>query len=619
LAERGAESIQFGADAVFWYFGDDYDLYRTLRDRLPDTAAWGDAGSRLTEISTRHRDAFVNLDEGFDIFDANWWTTRNIAERGPYSSDFTVETCRFLLFKQLLNEAGRHVFLVERRDMARVLREAARTQGHPVRQLGGGFLTETIQSVCATTLGAVRFFLAAIRRCRRLALLRRIRRGATAPLDRIRNCDVLLATWTKAGDFPSTQSRSLAHSMGDLPQLVRARGLTVGYIALPLDEVSEIGEIYGTVVRASDPAVLPDDGLTYRDIVTTALKCLKPGARAKADFTIGGHRVSLVASMILARERFDWRAVEATLWSRVGPWLASAGCRPKAVFHVYENQTWEKGLRRGFRAALPDCRTVGCHQSPMSMLYLNMLPSRSDLLPGGWPDSVVSHGPNGRRRLTDAGAPADRVIVGGLLRQGAFLHDPIVEARGADKHRIVCATGPSYQECLELVDKAAAAVAQSKAFVLLVNFHPLTTDVFRAGIRRFIESRHRPAANIEFTGRSIRELLDEGASAVLYADTNSGFESASAGARTINVTRDTGLAYDKLPDGLSRRVGTAAEIRLALAEVEDDSCWPTEKETQKILGDCFTKVDIPAIMSAAGLDATPKYETINQSNDTVQP
>lgn len=619
LAERNAGGQPDFGDATVWYFGEDHRLYTSLHRSLGENVRWGDTGGRLNEVCTANQRALIDIEQAFHIFDRDWWECRNIAERGPYSTDFTPDCCRYLLFCDLLADAGSHVFIVEAVDLGDLLIAAARSQRANVRRLGPGRLRRWSGDCRKRARAAAGFVLAAWRRWRRVGALASRRRTRPVPVKKLAACDVLFAAWTRGGDFPKSAPRDLAHSMGLLPKLFRDQGLRVGFIALPLDEVSDPAAIAETVVRSDDAAILPDDTVTGGRVLADCLRTLFPGAAPIAGACIGGHPIDGLCRMVLAREQFDWRAANARLWSRIGPYLAALGCRPKAVFHVYENQTWEKALRQGLRRALPDCRVIGCHQSPLSDLYLSMLPARSERPPAHWPTVVLSHGPRGVRQLTDAGAPAEAVANAGLFRQGAFLRSRQPNRPEHAIRRAVCATGPGYQECLELARKSAEAVRGRDDFVLVINFHPITTASFRDGIRRFLEDCGALGPNVTFSDSPINGLFDDGIDAVLYADTNSGFEAASSGARAVNVLRDHALCFDKLPDGLARRVRSVEDLRRALDEIGDDDKWPSEEFIGSALADCFAEMNLDVIMTAAGLERAAACIKEPTSNEAATP
>ncbi|UTW51665.1 hypothetical protein KFF05_17510 [bacterium SCSIO 12827] len=542
----------------------------------------------------------MNLADQFRIEDWDWWENRNLAERGPLSSTFTAECCRMVLFGECLEDGGTHLFVVEARDLARLLVDESTRRGAAVSWIGPGVLSRGIGRICRQGIAALRFARTALRRAGRLRRLQALRRRHPLDLQKLAGCDVLLAAWTAPGDFPPQGTRDTAHYMGALPRLLRDAGLKVGYVALPLDWIYDGDAIQIDVAACNEAAMLADDAVSLGALWRAAAAGMRLRARAKPDMAITGQRLAAVADMVLDRERFDWRAVNARLLAEVGPFLARHGCHPQAICHVYENQTWEKGLRTGLRRALPRTRIAGFHQSPFSKMYLNMLPSRAEIANDRWPDIVFTHGARSRRQLTSTGAPQTRVLNAGLFREGSFI---LQRVAGAGSHgKLIAATGADFQECCELVAKAAAATAGG-SWSLQVNFHPATPPSFREGIRRFIDMRGLAGAHVVFTEQSIAELLKNGADAILYADTNAAFEAVSSGARAINVERDHALSFDKLPDGLSRQLYTVTEIRAALDDLADETGWPAANVVDAALADGFSSPDISEVLSALQLGA----------------
>lgn len=598
----GSDRTQrFSAGATVWYFGDDYRLYRAIRDSASTTAIWGGTGRRLNEILEKHAVDFINLGDGVSISDLEWWETRNIAERGPLSSSIVVECCRAILFLECLAEGGQHLFVTEAPDLAKALLELGRRQGIRSIWRGPSRVEVYIRGLARQARKAAGFARAVLRRIARIRRLKSLRNRNPIPFDRLSACDILLAAWTEAGDFQTDQPRISAHYMGTVPGLLREQGHSVGYIALPLDWLGDIDTIYKEAICAADPLILTDDAVTPLAVLRAAISSLTQPVAATEGFSIGGHILTPIANLVLSRERFDWRAVDARALSCIGPFLARHDCRPKTIMHVYENQTWEKGLRSGLRRALPATLIAGIHQSPFSKMYLNMLPSSHELSSGSWPDYVFTHGAHCARLLSQTGA-GNRVINAGLFRPGGFGRDRFSGNMDCGGSRtLLCATGIDFQESCELVAKSTEAVARRPEWRLLINFHPATSATFRDGIRELINKSGIEAQNLSFADESISRLLDKQVAAVLYTDTNAAFEGVAAGARAINIERDNALSFDKLPDGLSRRVCNVEELTDLLDRIGNADGWPSGPEAGRVLADCFSPPNLGAITEVLGL------------------
>src|SRR5262249_28665430 len=129
---------------------------------------------------------------------------------------------------------------------------------------------------------------------------------------------------------------------------------------------------------------------------------------------------------------------------------------------------------------------------------------------------------------------------------------------------IVCCTGIDFDEAVELATKAARATA-GLGRRLIINYHPITDDAFRAGLRAPVQqAAKRQTSHITFSTASIRELLRDAAD-VLYTTSAACFEAVHAGRRAIYVARDLQLDYDKLPEAIAVRCRSVEELRRVLA------------------------------------------------------
>jgi hypothetical protein len=163
--------------------------------------------------------------------------------------------------------------------------------------------------------------------------------------------------------------------------------------------------------------------------------------------------------------------------------------------------------------------------------------------------------------MIDAGVPAARVGVLGATRyEGAQKLIP----RGTS---IVCCTGIDFDEAVELAMKAVRATA-GLGRRLIINYHPITDDAFRAALRAQVQQAlERETGPITFSTASVRELLRDAAD-VLYTTSAACFEAVQAGRRAIYVARDLQLDYDKLPAAIAVRCRSVEELRGVLATSE---------------------------------------------------
>jgi hypothetical protein len=227
-----------------------------------------------------------------------------------------------------------------------------------------------------------------------------------------------------------------------------------------------------------------------------------------------------------------------------------------------------------------------------------MHPSPGDIATNNIPDHVLTLGAQAADILAGRGFPADRLAVVGGLRFEKFLdqarafgNPPEGAARIA-----LCCVGVDLDEGVELVHKAAQAVAGEHGLSLVVNFHPMSGPQFRAELKSMLRARSTPGFDaIRFDDRSVRELLSD-VHTVLYIDSNAALEAAGAGRQVIYVARETGLDYDKLPPGVALHCRTPEEIRHALLT---GTARPAV-EMRDLLKRCIAPVDDLALVSFIG-------------------
>ena len=593
-----AAKLQGLGEVTAWYFGNSYEIYCALRNRTESNIRWADCGPRLTEIAERHIEHFIDIDECFEIRNCDWWDSRNIAERGPYSTSFVLECCRLLLFEDLIdNFEGPHLFVFEEADLLLTFRRVAKRK----RGARVSCLTPTPPLYPKIALrqcaAAARYCVTVARRLHRIRRLRHLRKQHPIRIPDIGKCDALIAAWSTLGDFKS--ERKQAHSMGKLPELLRRRDLKVGFIALPLDWIGDSQGLLEEISSSKEPVIHPDDALTWLRFLRLSIESLFLFANPKQSATWTHSSISEVARLILRRERFDTRAFNARLLGEIGPFLHKIGWRSGTLVHLYENQSWEKCLRNGFRcAAATAVRVVGCLQSPFSLLYVNFWPSKQEIQTNRWPDALLVPGSYAYDQLSRFNTPADRLAIGGLLREESFVLPSHGTNKTASKRKIVCATGPDLQECCELAVKSASAVKSLDDVELIVNFHPLSPMDFRRRVQDLVQRQNLINSNVIFTDKPIKDLLADGIDAVIYADTNAAFEVVSSKGKAIHINNDYTISFDKLPEGLSRQATTDRELETLISELDRASSWPDSSTVNRTLDDCFQPVDIDAILSS---------------------
>jgi hypothetical protein len=472
-----------------------------------------------------------------------------------------VNLARLVVFVEWVARSGRYLVVVDDHEFGHVLLQQAKSRGWNAGWLasGRGFgLRERAiagREMLAHALQGARRRVSAIRRfLARKAQLAWRRRQRPLRLDELRQADVLLTVWGRANTFPQDQNLMEEFNFGHLPDLLRKAGFIVAYLVYPLTYVSPFRTIVANTIAAREPVALIEDFIPWWAIIAAAF------AGWRLPHQIGQLQVLGIDATDLLRleARRDRRlsvGVEATLLAHVGRGLARQGIRPKTLLHLYEAQPWEKLLAHGVRQHLPSTRIAGVQHAPFAWNYLSFFPSRESLGQASIPDLLLTSGEAYAQWFQNAGVAPDHLGVVGALRYEIAAHEQVPSGRA-----VLCCTGIEIDEAVELATKAAVAV-EGTGIPLIVNFHPVTDEAFRATVRDRVRAAVRQAfEDITFSPEPMRKLIER-AGTVLYMSSAACFEAVLARRRAIYVTRDLALDYDKLPEDMALRCGSLDALR----------------------------------------------------------
>ncbi|CAK0760883.1 hypothetical protein CCP2SC5_2820001 [Azospirillaceae bacterium] len=238
-------------------------------------------------------------------------------------------------------------------------------------------------------------------------------------------------------------------------------------------------------------------------------------------------------------------------------------------------------MREGIRRCGLKTQFISYQTSTFAPTYLSFYPSRAEISSGRIPDRLWTIGSAYVELFRAQGVPEDRLLMVGSFRYHHFIETrdaPLRSSRGARQDLVVlCATSIDYQEALELVFKAAAAVQGKTGVRLLVNFHPVTSRMFRMRVQETVISLlGREPDGVEYAEAGVQDLLAR-ADIVLYSASGSVFEAMAMGVPAIYVGRDWAIDQDKAPNAVAIRCRTISELRMLIDDV------PLKQRPQDIL------------------------------------
>jgi surface carbohydrate biosynthesis protein (TIGR04326 family) len=283
------------------------------------------------------------------------------------------------------------------------------------------------------------------------------------------------------------------------------------------------------------------------------------------------------------RSRQAW----ALYFKVIGRSLKRRGVRPKLLIHLYENQPWEKCLRAGFRAHLPETSIVAAQHSSFPELYLSFYPTRREIENGNLHDLLVTIGDEYNKRFREFSHPSGSIVAGGALRYAKFFskadaaNNITPDALEASSKAILCCTGIAYDSALELVYRALEATSELTYVRVVVNYHPATTSEFRerlkADITRFLKDGFREP---EYSTLSVQQLLSQ-VDVVLYNISGAALEGLAMGVPAVFVGSEIGIDYDTIADvKLAQKGRSVAEIRRAIEECLDQGRFDGVKKIE---------------------------------------
>ncbi len=578
-------------DRSLWYFGRDYRRYARLAAAV-GAGRMFHVGAALNEVATRVRPEILAI--GRHIASGRCrlsWAASDMAELNPATSDLHLDICRGIALLDAARAGGDHLVVVDDPTLGRALADLCGRAGVAARWLGPP----------RSTLRALRDVL------RRHAMLlrdhwrqRRLMRrkhadgaGGAAP-------DLCLLTWVDQRTFANGSVLETDRFFGALPAWLRAAGMRFSWLGNPLGPIEPLADAAAgarCVERLDLTAALLDAWSLLR---AYAVWLALPFALRRRS-VIAGVDVTPLVRRAQAIEMRSPRVMFAAQFLGLARGLKRRGLAPRALLYTFENQPWEKMMLAGFRQALPSTMLVGVQHAEIAAGQLGIHPSPDQWRDGTAPDRLVTIGEAFRDRLIAHGAPPERLVVGGALRYPDILaapHQARRDRRSAPR-RVLAACPMDFQEALELTCRAVIATAGLDDVVLIVNFHPMVDEPFRASIRERVEqtaeSRH-----VSFAEESAQALLPE-IDVLLYNSSSTSFEAAAAGVPAIFVASEIGLDLDPMSGQGGMCCRDTGELRESLVRLlrDEELRRAGVAAAQAHLRRCFAAASGPAWLALA--------------------
>lgn len=586
-------SGEWAAGADIWYFGANYSDFLDLERQIPQSAVLASVGEEINAIAAAIKDEFINIDAqiaGRETAELDILSS-DLVERNPYVGSLFLLSCRYIAFLNAMKRGGRHVFVCDDPQFARLLHREAKRLGFNVGWEATGRsrpFRDVVQEKAECMKSVVRGLRARLGGVRTLlrhkACTQRLRKSAPIPLAALRDVDVLVVTWARKDTFSQSQATDTVISLGRLPQIVRDEaGQTVGFVSVPLKWVDTFSDMAANGAHALDPVLLFEDVLTYRDILSAGWHSLFAVGRLANNLTVQGNDLSALLRMEKEREWVSWRPASVALFAKLGAYLRRQDITPQAIVYLYEHQSWEKCLLHGMRTHLPKVRMIACQQSAFSAQHQNLYPSKRDIANDVIPDVLLVSGERFAARMKRVLTNKTKIFNIGAIRYEDFFNlsrpASIALRRQNEDFSVLCATNSDVLDCCELVAKVATA-AHAVGVKVVVNFHPLTDNIFHKIVKDCVATCCRTLDHVEFLTTPAGQLMND-VDAVFYSDTNAAFEAMFKELPIVHVKRVSALDYNQVPEEYCTVVRHSEEIQAYLIKLQNNEAQKNLAEEMK--------------------------------------
>lgn len=590
------QAMDDGRPIEVWYFGTRVERHLELSGLLPNWATCGVFSRHLDSIADDIETELLNIDRilGVRETDRLSWDVSLLADLSPYVGDLQLNICRFLLLVQRIRKGRRCLVLTDEPTLARALVRAGRDNGLLFSKYGrltaGGAFWPRVRA----RLSALKTHMKNVR------TLMRARKSHPIPIDRLKQCDVIVIDWAETNSFSTEKETTQSRNLKRVPQYLRDAGYTIGFVANPIAWVHSYADIASNVVCAYDPVILADECRTVWDVLKGIWNSWSLPRKLRETAVI--KEIDCFALVEAARDE-DQQLPQASLayaYAGVAQWMMQNEVRPKAIVYPYENQGWERALRTGVRAYLPDTRLVAYQYSSFANRYLSFYPFRSELESERLPDHLICKGHYFFELFAEHGWPHNRLSVGGAMERGTASEDNAIAmpSERGDK-TVLCSTSIKLSEAKDLTYKTVQALRELDDVSLIINFHPVVDNEFKQSVRGFLEQHFQDEMSwVRFSEQSSRNLLKK-TSVLTFNTSGAAFDALLMGKQVIYVPLDGAVSCNKVPETLSRHADDVNSLTKHVAEaMQIEDAKKGYGSVDHCLGELTPEVFVSAVSGA---------------------
>lgn len=560
------EEFSNNGGGVIWILGGDSKFYLELVNAQTSNLKIGDLGSRLDAAADLIEKELLNIDSQvlFRDEDRLAWSASLIGDRSPYSGDLQVNVARYLVMQDILQEGGQHLFFVEDNVVAGAFDKTARSNGLYVKCFAAKKLPSATFGALYARASALKLYWQNSRR------LKRARKKTPPPWDKLQSCDVLIIDWVGEQSFNSKGQTSTVGNMARMPEVLRNAGLKVGFIANPLSWTQDYSKISKNICEAFDPVVGIDECRSLMSVILGAFSSWRMSQHLKKYIQMCGFDISPLFEFERIKDLHRTQSTLAYTVSYVGKLLKTNGVKPKVIVYPCEFQYWEAALLDGIRKHLPETRIVGYQHAPFPARYLGFYPSSREIKSKYLPDNFILMGERYKNLYIKKGYPTELLSVGGSLRFESALgkiKNLTPDLKQKSTKVILIGTSIEFFESLDLVMKAGQVIKNLPSVSIIVNFHPVVDDAFRAEIHKaLLLVLGDEIDRVELSRDKIDDIIIR-ADVLLYNNSGVVFDAMFVNVPSVFVAVDGNLSFDRIPANISRRATNSDELGIILTDI----------------------------------------------------
>ena len=252
----------------------------------------------------------------------------------------------------------------------------------------------------------------------------------------------------------------------------------IAYLVLPVDWQYPFTDIIDNAIGAKDDVYILQDCIDINEAKELAIKGLNEPLLLDKRFFIEGIDFTALLKKSFLHEKSKSRQFWALCFYFVSKFFCVNNIKVSSILLGYENQPWEKSLRRGFRQWMPDTKICQYVSGAIGKFWLSAYPGQEDIKNGDVPDLLAVYSKKCKKHFMDEGFRNSQLAVWPAYRNTNLLnteYNSITQKTNLPhciKLRVLISANISHGSTLELLSKTFLATISLKHLDFRIRLHP---------------------------------------------------------------------------------------------------------------------------------------------------